>query len=68
MRCQCFDGQCAAQHEGQCDQEVEFTLVRHDMEQFKNDPAAEVTFCVGCADDAIESGLFRLKIFREMKR
>ena len=50
--CECSDPGCPC-CEGSCVGEVTMTLFRSDM-----DDESGVEFCVGCGEDALESGVF----------
>lgn len=50
--CECSDGGCLCCH-GQCSNQSTVVLYRIDMED-----KSGVAFCDGCADDAMESGVF----------
>ena len=52
--CECRDPGCPCCH-GSCTKAKRFTLVRVDMEDDTG-----TNMCAGCADDALESGLFRV--------
>jgi hypothetical protein len=52
QRCECADGGCPCCH-GNCEREATVVLYRADMEDATGTP-----LCEGCADDAMDSGLF----------
>ena len=51
--CQCSDPECPVCH-GHCQRSATTNLVRVDMEDITG-----TEMCPGCAEDALESGLFR---------
>ena len=55
-RCECADSGCPEQHGAGCEQRATIKLVRIDMSD------AGVLMCEACADDALESGVFRVGV------
>ena len=55
-KCECADSGCKMGHDGRCREKGLSLYIRIDMED-----VGGTRFCEGCAEDALESGLFAPK-------
>ena len=61
-RCKCGDSGCPVCR-GSCENRPTIVLVRVDMEDYNG-----TCMCAGCANDALESGLFRADIGAKIRQ